>query len=90
MQPLHLVQLHQLALKLLQQCNMKITQLLSGIGIAVTNQEQQFIENHKNNISITSLSEHDQWLAQNLVRKGIYSISNDSRTLIKKINETQP
>jgi len=89
MQPLHLVQLHQLALKLLQQCNMKITQLLSGIGIAVTNQEQQFIDNHKNNISITSLSEHDQWLAQNLVRKGIYSISNDSRTLIKKINETQ-
>jgi hypothetical protein len=68
---------------------MKITQLLSGIGIAVTNQEQQFIENHTNNISITSLSERDQWLAQNLVRKGIYSISNDSRTLIKKINETQ-
>jgi hypothetical protein len=68
---------------------MKITQLLSGIGIAVTNQEQQFIENHTNNISITSLGERDQWLAQNLVRKGIYSISNDSRTLIKKINETQ-
>jgi hypothetical protein len=68
---------------------MKITQLLSGIGIAVTNQEQQFIENHTNNISITSLSERDQWLAQNLVRKGIYSISNDSRTLIKKINETK-
>lgn len=87
---LHRAQLLQLAEQLLRQCNMKITQLLSGIGIAVTNQEQQFIENHKNNISITSLSEHDQWLAQNLVRKGIYSISNDSRTLIKKINETQP
>ena len=67
---------------------MKIAQLIGGPRIVVTNLEQQFIENHSTNISITGLSEHDQWLAQNLVRKGIYSISNDNRTLIKKINET--
>jgi hypothetical protein len=67
---------------------MKIAQLLSGTSIAITNQEQQFIENHSTKVSINSLSEQDQWLAQNLVRKGIYTISNDSRTLIKNINET--
>lgn len=67
---------------------MKIEQLLSGIKIVLTNQEQQFVESHSSHVNISSLSEHDQWLAQNLVRKGVYSISNDSRTLIKKINET--
>lgn len=67
---------------------MKIEQLLSGIGIVLTNREQQFVESHSGHINISSLSEHDQWLVQNLVRKGVYSISNDSRTLIKKINET--
>jgi hypothetical protein len=67
---------------------MKIGQLLSGIGIALTNQEESFLKKHKDNVSLTSLDEHDQWLAQNLVRKGIYSISKDSQTLIKKLDET--
>ena len=67
---------------------MKIEQLISGIGIVLTNQEQQFVESHSTYVNINALSEHDQWLAQNLVRKGIYSISKDSRTLIKNINET--
>ena len=67
---------------------MKIGQLLSGIGIALTNQEESFLKKHKHNVSLTTLDEHDQWLAQNLVRKGIYSISKDSQTLIKKLDET--
>jgi len=67
---------------------MKIAQLLSGVDIPLTNQEKQFVENHDTSIKILNLSEHDQWLAQNLVRKGIYSISKDSKTLVKKINET--
>jgi hypothetical protein len=67
---------------------MKIAQLLSGIGVAITNQEQHFIESHTATVHIDSLSEQDQWLAQTLVRKGIYKISKDSRTLIKNINET--
>jgi hypothetical protein len=67
---------------------MKIEQLISGISIVLTNQEQQFVESHSTHVNINALSEHDQWLAQNLVRKGIYSISKDSRTLIKNINET--
>ena len=67
---------------------MKIAHLLSGLGIAITNEERAFIDRHKDQVSITSLDEHDQWLAQNLVRKGIYTISKDSRTIIKKLDET--
>jgi hypothetical protein len=67
---------------------MKISQLLSGIHISLTNEEHRFVSKHHNQVSIETLDEHDQWLAQNLVRKGIYSISNDSRTLIKKLDET--
>ena len=67
---------------------MKIAQLLSGVGVAITNQEQQFIEAHTKTVHIDSLSEHDQWLAQTLVRKGIYSISKDNTIIIKNVNET--
>jgi hypothetical protein len=67
---------------------MKISQLLSGVGVAVTNEEHQFISRHNNNVRLSSLDEHDVWLAQSLVRKGIYSISKDSSTLSKNINET--
>jgi len=69
---------------------MKIAQLLSGVSIVVTNEEQQFIDTHKNQVKITSLDNHDQWLAQNMVRKGLYSISNDNTTLLKSLNETNP
>ena len=67
---------------------MKIGQLLSGMHIVLTNEEQSFINRHKDSVSITSLDEHDSWLAQNLVRKGLYSISKDNRTLIKQLDET--
>lgn len=67
---------------------MKIGQLLSGMYIVLTNEEQSFIRRHKDSVSITSLNEHDHWLAQNLVRKGLYSISKDNRTLIKQLDET--
>ena len=67
---------------------MKINQLLSGVNIAITNEEQRFVDHHSGNVKITALDDHDQWLAQNLVRKGVYRISNDNRTLIKNINET--
>ena len=67
---------------------MKIGQLLSGMHIVLTNEEQSFVKRHKDSVSITSLDEHDLWLAQNLVRKGIYSISNDNRTMVKQLDET--
>lgn len=66
---------------------MKIAQLLSGIDVILTNQEKQFVENHKSHLTIDAMSDRDQWLAQNLVRKGIYSISNNNQTLIKNIDE---
>jgi truncated hemoglobin YjbI len=61
---------------------MKITQLLSGIDTYLNNEEQQFVESH-DQIKITSLHEREQWIAQNLVRKGIYAISKDNNTLVK-------
>ena len=66
---------------------MKIHQLISGIGIPVNNEEQRFIEHHSDRIKLTSLDEHDQWLAQSLVRKGVYTISKDNVTLVKNLNE---
>lgn len=69
---------------------MKIQQLLGGLGIAVTNEEQQFMERHSDRVKLTSLDDREQWLAQNMVRKGLYSISNDSTTLIKNLDETNP
>jgi len=65
---------------------MKIHQLLSGLDIPVNNEENKFIERHQR-VQLTSLDEHDQWLAQGLVRKGIYKISKDSNLLIKNVNE---
>ena len=68
--------------------NMKIHQLLSGVHIPMTNEEQRFIDRHDTDVKMTSLDEHDSWIAQNLVRKGAYSVSNDSSTLTRTINET--
>ncbi len=66
---------------------MKIAQLLSGVGVHLSNEETQFVNKH-HKIKIESLSEKDLWLAQNLVRKGIYAISKDNQTLIKRLDET--
>jgi hypothetical protein len=65
---------------------MKIAQLISGVNIPLNNQEKLFVDKYYN-VKIDSLSEQDQWLAQNLVRKGVYSISKDNQTLIKHLNE---
>ena len=67
---------------------MKIQQLLSGLAIAITNEEQSFLNQHEGRVSSNSLDDHDQWLAQNLVRKGVYSISKDNTTLVKNLDET--
>jgi len=67
---------------------MKISQLLDGTHIALTNQEREFIDSHKDKIRLTGLSEQETWIAQNLVRKGIYSISNHN-ILVKKLDESR-
>lgn len=60
---------------------MKIHQLLSGVDIAVTNEERQFIETHNRSMPLTSLSEHDLWIAQNLVRKGVYKVTDNDKNI---------
>jgi predicted secreted protein len=66
---------------------MQIRELLSGMHLAVTNEEHQFISKHPNTVRVTSLDDRGQWLAQNIVRKGVYSISKDNCTLVNKLNE---
>jgi hypothetical protein len=66
---------------------MKIHQLLSGADIALSNEETQFLESHEQTIRLSSLDDHERWVAQNLVRKGVFSLSNDSNMLIKNLNE---
>lgn len=66
---------------------MKIVQLLSGFATPLNNEEYKFVESHAETLKVTSLSEHDQWIAQNLVRKGVYSMGKDSNTLTKSLHE---
>lgn len=66
---------------------MKISQLLSKIQIPLTNEESRFVNLHQDRVSLSSLDEHSNWIAQNLVRKGVYDISKDNTTLLKKTNE---
>lgn len=61
---------------------MKIVQLLSGYSTPLSNEEKHFCETHQK-VKITTLDEHQHWLAQNLVRKGVYSISKDNDTLTR-------
>lgn len=60
---------------------MKIVELVSNYLAFVTNEERNFMTAHPTTVKISSLSEHDQWVAQNLVRKGVYSISSDNNTI---------
>jgi len=66
---------------------MKISQLLSGHHTMVTNEEQKFINRNRSSVKLTALDERDSWLAQNLVRKGLYNISKDNNTLIRAVKD---
>ena len=63
---------------------MKIHQVLGAPSILITNEEQHFIESHHKEIPLRSLFDRDEVIARNLVRKGVYEISNDSQNLILK------
>ena len=64
--------------------------LVSMIGIALTNEEKDFVSYYGNQITLSSLDDHGIWVAQNLVRKGIYEISNNDAQLIKTKNAFEP
>lgn len=61
---------------------MNLNELLSSMKIFLTNEEKQFVKKYPS-VKLSSLDEHNKWLVQNLVRKGIYEISKDNNTLIK-------
>jgi hypothetical protein len=68
---------------------MRFHQIIGGIPIQVSNEERDFIKEHGDTISLEMLDEHQEHTAQNLVRKGVYSISKDRRYIfrIDKTNE---
>ena len=61
---------------------MKIHQLLDSPSIILTNEERDFIERYSAEILINSLHDRDEVLARNLVRKGVYEVSKDSKSII--------
>jgi hypothetical protein len=61
---------------------MKIHHILDDISIIVTNEERKFIKKFNHSVVLASLSEHDTWTAQNLVRKGVYRLTDDNRSII--------
>ena len=66
---------------------MKIHHLLDAPAIILTNEEQSFIKKHSPKISIESLYDRDEVVARNLVRKGVYDITKDSRSMVLKTND---
>ena len=64
---------------------MRIVHLLN-MSVPLSNEEDLFVNEHADEFSIESLIGRDEILARNLVRKGIYEISKDSKRLVK-INE---
>jgi hypothetical protein len=63
---------------------MKIHHLLDHPSIAITNEEQSFIRNHHSQISLSSLREREIVIAQNLVRKGVFTITKDNKNIVIK------
>ena len=63
---------------------MRLHEISDGVPIFITSEEQGFIKKHGDKIFISSLDEHNSYLANNLVRKGVYSISNDKKVISKR------
>lgn len=63
---------------------MRYHQIIGAPMIILTNEEKQFIRRHHEQIPLYNLFDREQVLARNLVRKGVYDISNDNSHLILK------
>ena len=61
---------------------MRIHQLIDSPSVVVTNEEKTFIDQHGNDVAVLLLDDHKKWVAQNLVRKGVYELSKDGRYLL--------
>jgi len=65
---------------------MKVTELVGRIGISLTNEEKNFVKSLGDSVKLSNLDDRQIWVAQNLVRKGIYEISNDTDKIVKVKN----
>jgi len=65
---------------------MKIQDLFESIRIVLTNEEQDFVKTYGREVFLSRLDHHANWVAQMLVRKGMYEISNDNKQLVKAKN----
>jgi hypothetical protein len=63
---------------------MKIHHIIGEPPIIISNEERDFIKEHGDTVSIGFLDEHQTYLANTLVRKGVYTISTDRRYIIRK------
>lgn len=61
---------------------MKILELIDTPSIILTNEEKDFVTRHKSEVPLRALYDRDEWLARNLVRKGVYEISNDNQRIV--------
>ena len=66
---------------------MRVYELLDSPKLVISNEEHHFAEHHPSHIELSALTERDLVIAQNLVRKGLYSISKDSTTIIRQGHE---
>ena len=62
---------------------MKMQELYTGIGVSLTNEENSFLTLHGYNVPVSSLNDRQEWIAQSLIKKGIYDYSSDRKHLIK-------
>ena len=63
---------------------MRIHQILNGVDIILTNQEKSFVESHGDMIYLGGLDDADTFLAQGLVRKGVYETSKCGNKIKRK------
>jgi hypothetical protein len=60
---------------------MRLHQITGGIPVVINNEEQGFISEHGDFVSMDFLDERHSIVANNLVRKGVYNITKDGRYL---------
>jgi hypothetical protein len=54
---------------------MRLHQILDSVEIILNNREKSFVESHGDIIHLDGLDDADSFLAQGLVRKGVYKTS---------------
>lgn len=67
---------------------MRIYQLLSGIDVIVTNEENDFLRRFSTmpHLNLYSLADHDRRIVQSLVSKDLYEVAEDNITFIRKFD----